>query len=134
MATSRVTYIPFLRTSAVHEKSGSVIETDAPTDNNGKGELFSPTDLVATALSSCILTIIGIYCEANKINFTGAETEVTKIMESNPRRIGEIILKMDFSANNWDDKTFEKVMRAGKACPVAHSLNENIKITYDLTY
>ncbi len=134
MATAHVSYIPHLRTRSEHLRSGSVIETDAPVDNNGRGELFSPTDLVASALASCMLTIMGIYCDNHGIPFKGAEVDVTKIMESNPRRIGEIILKMDFSANGWDEATFEKVVRAGKACPVQHSLSKDVKVTYDLNY
>lgn len=87
--TSSVVYDGNLRTVCIHKKSGSVIETDAPVDNNGKGERFSPTDLVATALGTCMLTIMGMRAEEMKVDLTGVEVEIEKIMKSDPRRIGE---------------------------------------------
>ena len=95
--TSKVTYLGNLRTSCIHLSSGNSIITDAPTDNFGKGEVFSPTDLVATSLASCMLTIIGIYCQNHGIEFNSGLVEVEKIMASGPRRIEKIRLKVGTS-------------------------------------
>ena len=134
MTTSTVEYLGGLRTSCTHTQSQTTIITDAPIDNNGKGEVFSPTDLLATAYASCMITIMGIYCANNSINFTHGTSDVTKIMESNPRRIGKIILKMDFTGNNWDEETAERVIRVGKACPVAQTLGDNVEVEFDIKY
>jgi uncharacterized OsmC-like protein len=134
MTTSTVEYLGGLRTSCTHTQSGTTISTDAPVDNNGKGEVFSPTDLLATAYASCMITIMGIYCENNSINFTHGTSDVIKTMESNPRRVGKIILKMDFSGNNWDEETAERVIRVGKACPVAQTLGTNVEVEFDIKY
>ena len=130
MITSEVTYLGDLRTECKHVQSGKVIHTDAPIDNKGKGESFSPTDLVATAYCSCMLTIMGIYCQEHFINFNHAVAKVTKVMESGPRRIGKILIEMDLSGNDWTDLETEKVMRAGKACPVAKTVSENVEIEF----
>lgn len=132
MATSTVKYLGDLRTECTHISSGTVIYTDAPVDNRGKGEKFSPTDLVATAYASCFLSIVAMFCDDHGYPFTHGEASVTKIMETNPRRISRIEIIMDLTGNNWDEKTAEKVIRAGKACPVAKSINENIEI--DITF
>lgn len=132
--TAKIVYQGKLRTSCEHLASGNLITTDAPIDNKGKGEYFSPTDLVATAMGSCALTIMGIYCQENNIDFDQAQIDVTKIMESNPRRIETIILKVDLSGNNWDEKTVHKVIQAGKSCPVAKTLGENVKIEWEITW
>ena len=129
MATSEVNYIGHLRTSAKHLASGTVIETDAPTDNHGKGERFSPTDLLATSYAQCMLTIIGIYCQQNGHNFEHGRAEVTKIMATEPRRVGELVITLDLTGNGWDEITFDRVIRAAKACPVAHSVSEAMLIT-----
>jgi putative redox protein len=92
--TSKISYQGDLRTEATHLASQTIIKTDAPIDNNGKGELFSPTDIVATALASCMLTIMGISANTHSMNIVGSYAEVTKIMAANPRRIGSIIIKM----------------------------------------
>jgi uncharacterized OsmC-like protein len=128
MATSIVKYLGNLRTSCTHVQSGTVIHTDAPIDNNGKGEKFSPTDLVATAYASCLLTIIGIYCQEHGYLFEKGEATVTKIMASSPRRIGELQITIDLSGNGWDAPTAEKIIRAGKACPVAKSVHADMEI------
>lgn len=130
MHTSKVKYLGNLRTECVHEKSGFKIITDAPTDNKGKGEAFSPTDLVATAYASCMITIMGIYCQEHNFLFEFAEAKVTKVMETNPRRIGKISVEMDLSQNNWDEKTITKVINAGKTCPVAKTIREDIEIEF----
>ena len=134
MSTARVEYLGGLRTKCTHLKSGTEILTDAPVDNHGKGEAFSPTDLVATAYASCMLSIIGIYCNEHGLNYTHGEAEVTKIMGTAPRRITEIIIEMDLSGNGWTTEEQEKVSRAAKACPVAKSVHEEITIVFDITF
>ncbi len=131
MATAIVKYLGDLRTECTHIASGTTILTDAPVDNKGKGEKFSPTDLVATAYASCMITIMGIYCNEREIPFTHAEATVTKVMGSGPRRITEIVISYDLSGNNWNQETAEHVIRAGKACPVAHSVHPEIEITFE---
>jgi uncharacterized OsmC-like protein len=132
MATSIIEYLGGLRTECRHLASGTVIKTDAPLDNKGKGEFFSPTDLVATAYGSCMLTIMGIFCEEHGISMSHGTVEITKVMAANPRRIGKIVLHIDLSANNWDESTAERVIRAGKACPVAKTIDENVEIEFDI--
>jgi putative redox protein len=129
--TSKVTYLGDLRTSCVHLASGKSILTDAPKDNFGKGETFSPTDLVATALASCMLTIIGIYCQNQGINFHNGTVEVEKIMASSPRRIEKIRLNIDLNENNWDESTLKKVIAVGKACPVAKTLDDKVEMEFN---
>jgi putative redox protein len=131
MTTSSVEYLGNLRTKCTHLASQTIIYTDAPVDNNGKGEAFSPTDLVATAYASCMITIMGIYCEANHIPFNSALAQVEKIMETNPRRIGKICIEIDLSANQWELDIAQKVIRAGKACPVAKTLDENVELIFE---
>ena len=130
MATSEVKYLGNLRTECTHLASGEIVYTDAPTDNKGKGEKFSPTDLVATAYASCMLTIIGIYCQEHGLIFEKGLARVTKIMESNPRRIGRIEIEMDLTGNGWDEKEAEKIIRAGKACPVAKTLSNGVEVDF----
>jgi len=134
MVTSKVEYLGNLRTEAIHLQSGTKILTDAPIDNNGKGEAFSPTDLVATAYASCMFTIIGIFCNGNGLKFEKGTAEVIKVMASAPRRISEIRIEMDLRGNGWDKKEQVKVTRAAKACPVAHSVHEEILIVIDFTF
>jgi putative redox protein len=133
MATAEVTYLGGLRTECKHLPSGTVIHTDPPTDNHGKGEKFSPTDLVATAYASCMLTIIGIFCNEHGYSFENGKASVTKIMAASPRRIGKLVIAMDLSGNDWDAETCEKVVRAAKACPVAKSVDPLIEIELDIT-
>lgn len=132
MATAKIEYKGGLRTECTHLSSGTVIRTDAPLDNKGKGEFFSPTDLVATAYASCMLTIMGIYCQEHGIMMTSGSVEVTKIMEASPRRIGKLMIQMDLRQNNWDSETAERVIRAGKACPVAKTLGENVEVELEI--
>ena len=132
--TSKINYLGNLRTDCEHIASGTKIATDAPVDNKGKGEFFSPTDLVATALGSCASTIMGIYCQEHNILFNHAEVEVTKIMASHPRRIETIVLEIDLTGNNWDDKTAQKVIQAGKTCPVAKTLGDNVNIEWKIKW
>ena len=134
MATAKIVYAGNLSTHCTHLQSNSSIQTDAPVDNNGKGQAFSPTDLVATALVSCMQTIVGIYCEAHQISFTYCESEVTKIMHSNPRRIGELEISMDFSKNEWDDATQKRIIHVAEACPVAKSIHPDIKLSFSYKF
>ena len=130
---SRVEYKGELRTEAVHLKSGKTIITDAPIDNQGKGEAFSPTDLVATALGSCMITIMGIVAEREGIILNGTTAEVEKVMDTSPRRIGEVKIKIKFIQKlNRDQK--DKLERAAKSCPVSGSLSENLKETIEFIY
>lgn len=129
MITSKVEYVGGLRTSATHLASGTTILTDAPTDNHGKGEAFSPTDLVATSYASCMLTIIGIYCKSHDLSFSHGKAEVTKIMSSTPpRKIEKLIVTIDISNNGWDENQTKHVIAAGKACPVAKTLGDNVEV------
>lgn len=128
MATSRVEYLGDLRTKCTHLKSGSVIETVAPVDNNGKGDNFSPTDLVATAYASCMITIIGIYCDTNNIEFKHCTADITKEMASGPRRISAVRINIDLSGNDWDAELREKIIKAAEACPVAYSVSDQMEI------
>jgi putative redox protein len=134
MATSKVTYLGGLRTSATHLASGQQIITDAPVDNNGKGEAFSPTDLVATAYASCMITIMGIYCSHHDLRFEHAEATVTKIMSAAPRQIEKLVIEMDLSGNGWTASDAQKVIAAGKACPVARTLGDNVAIEFTFKY
>lgn len=124
--TSKVTYLGDLRTSSIHLQSGSEIISDAPVDNNGKGEAFSPTDTVANALASCMFTVMGIKARSMEVDFSGSTAEVTKIMQAEPRMISEIqvVFHMDIEA---DDKTRTILERTALTCPVYLSLNPDIK-------
>lgn len=124
--TSKVTYIGGLRTTSVHLQSGTEIITDAPTDNNGKGEAFSPTDMVANSLATCMFTIMGIKANQMNINFDGSTASVTKIMQSEPRMISKIIVAFDMNMS-VDEKTKTILERAALTCPVYLSLHPDIQ-------
>ena len=124
--TSVVNYLGNLRTESIHVSSNDRIVTDAPVDNNGKGEAFSPTDLVASSLSSCILTVIGIVSKKINYDLTNTKSSVRKIMGDNPRRIAEILVKIEFS-KSADSKTKTIIEKAALNCPVAKSLHPDIK-------
>lgn len=130
---AQVEYKGQLRTEAKHLRSGSVIVTDAPIDNQGKGEAFSPTDLVATALASCMITIMGIVAERDGIDIEGVTADVDKIMSKEPRRIGEIKIIISFKSKLTTDQR-EKLERAAKTCPVSGSLHEHLKETIEFSY
>lgn len=128
--TSTVEYKGDLRTVAVHLRSGSEIETDAPVDNHGKGERFSPTDLVATALATCILTTIGILGKPQNIDIDGVVCQVDKIMVANPRRIGEIKIIMDFpKGQTYTQQQMATIEQIALTCPVIESLHPDCKKT-----
>lgn len=125
--TSKITYLGNLRTEAQHLKSGVKIITDAPTDNNGKGAAFSPTDLVATALGSCALTIMGIAARNHDIDMGGTEVSINKIMESNPRRIGKVEVVITLPANGYTKKERKLLTAAAHGCPVGRSIQNGIE-------
>lgn len=133
MATIKTTYVGGLRTQATHLQSDTTILTDAPTDNHGLGEAFSPTDLVATALGSCMLTIMGLAAKTHDIDIENAQMEITKVMSASPRRIGEIIINLEFP---YDYTPKQKMIleNAAATCPVAHSLHPECKQTVNFKY
>ncbi len=124
--TSKITYLGDLRTSSIHLQSGTEILSDAPTDNNGKGESFSPTDLVANALGSCIMTIMAIKSKDLEVDLTNTTVQVTKIMQTEPRRIAKIIIVMNIPVETTTkNKTI--LERVAMNCPVLLSLNPLIE-------
>jgi uncharacterized OsmC-like protein len=130
--TSKVTYLGDLRTSSIHTQSGNEIISDAPIDNNGKGEAFSPTDTVANALASCMMTIMGIKANELKLDLSTSTAAVTKIMSQDPRRIGciEVVFEM-FGVQEQKDRTI--LERVALTCPVFLSLHPEIdkKISFN---
>jgi putative redox protein len=134
MKTSKIVYTGNLRTEATHLKSGKTIITDAPVDNNGKGEAFSPTDLLATSLGCCMVTIMGIVANNNNINIDGTSMEITKVMESNPRRVSEVIVEFKMNGNAYSDKEKQLLENAARTCPVAKSLSAELKQTVIFNY
>lgn len=124
--TSKVTYLGDLRTSSIHLQSGSEIISDAPLDNNGKGEAFSPTDTVTNALASCMMTVMGIKARDLNVDFTGSTAAVTKIMQAEPRRINAIEIVFDMNLVT-DEKTKTILERTAMTCPVFLSLNTEIE-------
>ena len=134
MATSKIIYKGNLRTEATHLQSGKTIITDAPLDNMGKGETFSPTDLLSTSLGCCMLTIMGIVADRHSINIENTSIEITKIMESNPRRVAEIIVKFTMPKKKYSEKEKDLLENAARTCPVAKSLNSELKQTIIFDY
>ncbi|MDE1193426.1 MAG: OsmC family protein [Arachidicoccus sp.] len=133
--TSEIIYKGELRADCKHLQSGTIIETDAPTDNKGKGERFSPTDLLATALGSCIITTIGIKTEDMGIDLKGTKIDVSKVMYADPRRIGEIEVNIYFPKNlNLDEKQKTIIERIAHACPVSKSLHPDLKQIINFYY
>jgi uncharacterized OsmC-like protein len=124
METAKTKYLGDLRTEIIHLRSGSVITTDAPIDNQGKGENFSPTDMVASALGSCIFTIMGIAAREHSFSIDGSTCKITKIMNDSPRKIGEIKIEFDFTGNKYTEKQKKILEYCVKTCPVALSLND----------
>ncbi|TWF39075.1 putative OsmC-like protein [Chitinophaga polysaccharea] len=133
MQTASIIYNGELRTTSTHLQSSTVIETDAPVDNRGKGERFSPTDLVASALGSCMLSIMGIKAMDNGWNIEGTKVSVQKIMGSDPRRIIGVTIVMDLPAgHNLGEKERTILERAALTCPVAKSLHPDL--VQDVTF
>ncbi|HRK54536.1 MAG TPA: OsmC family protein [Cyclobacteriaceae bacterium] len=129
MSTISGQYQGSLRTQATHLKSKNNIITDAPLDNNGKGEAFSPTDLVCAALSSCMMTLMGILAERENIQLEGLKSDVVKIMDSNPRKIGEVQITFTHPNLVATEIQRQKLKKAALTCPVALSLSESVKQT-----
>lgn len=132
--TAHITYLGDLRTKAIHLRSGIEIITDAPVDNQGKGEAFSPTDLAATALGSCMVTIMGIAARTHNFNIDGTTLRITKIMTSSPRRIGEVLIEIDFPPIEYNRKIKNILQRCADTCPVALSLHPELKQTVKLNF
>ena len=127
-------YVGKLRTSSTHLPSGETIITDAPTDNNGKGEAFAPTDLVSSALCSCMTTVMGICAEKGNFEMPNSSAKITKIMSAEPRKISEIIVELSFEKNTLTDTQKNKLISVGENCPVAKSLNPDIKQTIKFNF
>jgi len=133
MTTSVVYYSGELRTQSTHRQSGETYITDAPTDNEGKGEAFSPTDLIATGLANCMLTIMGIVARRKSLTIEGTKAEVTKIMGKDPRRISEIRIDF-FFPRSYDQDSKKLLQHAALNCPVAKSLADNLTQTINFHY
>lgn len=129
MTTVKATYLGNLRIECEHVQSGTKIITDAPTDNHGKGESFSPTDLCASSLAACMMTIMGLYAQNTGIDVTGTEIEITKVMAADPRRIGEVVIVFRMPDRAYSEKDKKSLERAAHTCPVHYSLGENVKQT-----
>lgn len=125
--TSSFRYLGDLRLEVKHERSGQTFVTDAPVDNNGKGAAFSPTDLAATSLGLCMVTIMGIAAPVHGFTMEGVRGEITKIMASNPRRISEVIVDLYFPDNAYTEKHKQVIRHISKTCPVALSLSPELK-------
>jgi putative redox protein len=127
--TSTVIYEGELRTVATHLASGSILETDAPVDNQGKGERFSPTDLVATALGVCMMTIMGIKSRELEVDLRGTKIEIQKIMKADPRRIGGIHLTIHLPNNLRVNENQQRILEhAAHTCPVIYSIHPDIEL------
>lgn len=126
MEIAKIIYEGKLRTQATHLKSGNTVITDAPIDNNGKGEAFSPTDLLCTSLGACMLTIMGIAAQTHTISIGNIEVIVGKHMGSNPRRVSQIDITMKIEENDLTEKQKKILENAGLTCPVAKSLSSEI--------
>ncbi len=134
METSRITYIGDLRTEALHVKSGQMFVTDAPPDNQGRGEAFSPTDLLATSLGACAITVVGIASRTHGFNVDGTVIKITKIMASDPRRVSEVVVEMNFPPVKYSDKEKQIIRHTINTCPVGQSLHPDLKQTFILTF
>ncbi|MBM3421183.1 MAG: OsmC family protein [Bacteroidetes bacterium] len=134
METVRTRYLGDLRTEATHVRSGNTLITDAPPDNKGKGEYFSPTDLVATSLGSCIMTIMGIAAREHNFSIDGTSCSITKIMAENPRRVGEIAIEFDFTMRHYTGKQKKILHYCVKTCPVSQTLHpslfQNVRLVF----
>ncbi len=132
--TIKTKYLGELRTESVHLKSNNSLITDAPLDNNGKGQAFSPTDLLATALATCMITVMGINANKHGLNIDGIDCSITKIMAINPRRVSEIMIEFNFPKNNFDEKQKEILREAAQNCPVAFSLHPDLVQTVSFNF
>jgi uncharacterized OsmC-like protein len=130
----KINYTGNLRTEAIHLKSGNTIITDAPVDNMGKGEAFSPTDLLCASLGTCMLTTMDIAAQKNGFKMEFVSMEATKIMASDPRRVAEVKINMDLSAGNYTDEQKEILEKAALNCPVAQSVHPDLKQDVNFKY
>ncbi len=133
--TAEITYTGNLHTEATHVQSGTIIATDAPKDNKGNGEAFSPTDLLATSLATCILTTMAIVAKRDGVarNIDGAKAAVVKVMQANPRKVAEIHVKITFQ-KSYEDKERQILENAAHTCPVAKSLHPDLKQVIEFVY
>jgi putative redox protein len=131
--TSTVVYNADLRTTCIHVKSSSSFETDAPPDNHGKGERFSPTDLMATSLATCMVTVMGIKAKTMRFDLNDVKVEVLKIMKQDPRRIGgiELTFHIPDALKDIDEKTRTILKHTGETCPVIKSIHPDIEVKID---
>ena len=131
--TSTVVYNGDLRTTCTHLKSGNYFETDAPTDNNGKGERFSPTDLLATSLATCMVTVMGIKAKTMGFDLNDVKIEVLKIMKADPRRVSgiELTFHIPDTLKDIDEKTKTILKNTGNTCPVQFSIHPDIEVMVD---
>lgn len=127
MENYETTYIGELRTQITHERNNQQITTDAPVDNKGRGEYFSPTDMVSSALCSCIFTIMGIRARENGFSIEGASAKTTKVMRNDPRRIAEIHIEYDFTGHNLNQEQKDLLRELVHASPVPRSLHPDIR-------
>lgn len=133
MATIKTIYLGDLRTEITHVQSGNKVITDAPTDNNGKGEYISPTDMVAAALGSCMMTLMAIAARRLEIELKGTRIEIQKVMAADPRRIAEIRLDFYFPGE-YSEKDRKILERAAETCPVGKSLHPDLKQVVNYHY
>ena len=134
MADITAKYLGDLRVKCVHQQSGTVLVTDAPKDNNGKGEAFCPTDLCATALAACAMTIIGIYGRNHGVDVTGTTIEISKTMSANPRRIGRIEVIFNMPDRDFSEKEKAMIERAAHTCPVHLSLHPDTEQVFTFNW
>lgn len=129
-----VSYEGGLRNRALHVRSGNTLITDAPTDNHGKGQAFSPTDLLCTSLATCMMTLMGITAESKGIALTEMEADIEKVMYSEPRRVGEIHIRITMADHGYSEREKTILENAAMTCPVAKSLNTEIKQNIEFIY
>lgn len=134
METMTLKYLGELRCEAQHLKSGNIVITDAPTDNNGKGEAFSPTDLLCTSLCSCMMTLMGITANAKDIALGHVDAGIEKIMASDPRRVSEINIRFVFEKNSLTDREKDILKNAALTCPVAKSIHPDIQVNVNFVW
>lgn len=132
--TARIVYRGALRTEAVHLRSATTLRTDAPVDNRGQGESFSPTDLVAVALGSCILTIMGIKARDRDLDMAGSTVSVLKEMTAAPRRIGRLVVRITMSGGPFTEADQRALLVAVRGCPVSRSLHPDLQLDIDIQW
>jgi len=134
MEMAKSVYLGGLRIESTHLRSGNKLITDAPIDNKGKGEAFSPTDLLATSLGSCMMTIIGIAAQTHNFDVDGTEMKITKIMAENPRRVNEVIVEFDFPNRVYSEKEKDIIWHSARTCPVLLSLHPDLIKTIRMNF